>query len=262
MENFKRGSVPMQEKPDYRKSQGAKTPSEVKRIQNVHYASAIRSIMYATAVKASLKYLRNNKDMVLVYREIPETELKVTCYVDAGFQTDTDDTKSQLGCVFVLNGGAVDWKSANQSTIAMYFTEAEYVAAAEASMEAVWMRKFIDGLGDVMPLNKRPMEMLCDNAHAIAIVNDPGIIRGDRHYQRKYHYIREVIQHGEIILKKVHTYDNLVDSFTKPMPYNKHFEYAMGIGVCIASSLLYIYDLLFSILIRDVKLLLFLGELI
>ncbi|GJY30114.1 hypothetical protein Tco_0413609 [Tanacetum coccineum] len=49
----------------------------------------------------------------------------------------------------------------------------DYIAAAEASMEAVWMRKFIDGIGDVVPMNKRPMEMLCDNEPAIAIAADP-----------------------------------------------------------------------------------------
>nr|GEX04193.1 retrovirus-related Pol polyprotein from transposon TNT 1-94 [Tanacetum cinerariifolium] len=87
-------------------------------------------------------------------------------------QGKLDYRKSQ-GYVLVLNGGGVDWKSAKHSTISMSFTEAEYIVAAEASMEAVWMRKFINELGDVMPLNKRPMEMLCDNAPAIAIANDP-----------------------------------------------------------------------------------------
>ncbi|GJV53569.1 zinc finger, CCHC-type containing protein [Tanacetum coccineum] len=53
----------------------------------------------------------------------------------------------------------------------------KYIVAAEASMGAVWMRKFIDVIGDVMPSNKRPMGMLCDNAPAIAIANDPRIIR-------------------------------------------------------------------------------------
>ncbi|GJT63823.1 hypothetical protein Tco_1015303 [Tanacetum coccineum] len=50
-----------------------------------------------------------------------------------------------------------------------YVCEVEYIVAAEASMEAVWMRKIINGLGDVMSPNKRPIEMLCDNAPAIAI---------------------------------------------------------------------------------------------
>ncbi|GJW80709.1 retrotransposon protein, putative, ty1-copia subclass [Tanacetum coccineum] len=86
------------------------------------------------AIKTILKYLGNTKDMVLVYGVKPKDELKVTCYADASFQTDKDDTKSQTGYVFVLNGGAVDWKSAKQSTIAMSSIEAEYIVAAEASM--------------------------------------------------------------------------------------------------------------------------------
>nr|GEX94213.1 hypothetical protein [Tanacetum cinerariifolium] len=178
MENSKKGYTPMMEKPDYRKSQGAKTPSEVQRMQIVPYASAIGSII----------------DMVLVYGAKPEAELKVSCYADASFQTDKDDTKSQTGYVFILNGGFVEWKSVKQSTTAMCSTEAEYIATAEASMEVVWMRKFIDGLDDVVPSNKRPMEMLCDNVPTIAIAADPNILKGARHFQRKYHYIREVIQ--------------------------------------------------------------------
>ncbi|GJY81513.1 retrotransposon protein, putative, ty1-copia subclass [Tanacetum coccineum] len=176
MGNSMKRYTPMMEKPDYRKSQGAKTPSE----QNP-------GEIQWTAVKTILKYLRNTKDMVLVCREKPKAELKVLCYADASFQTNKDDTKSQMGYVFVLNGGAVDWKSAKQSTTDMSSTESEYIAAIEALMEVVWMRKFIDGLGDVVPLNKRPMEMLCENAPIIAIAADPGILKGARHFQRKYH---------------------------------------------------------------------------
>ncbi|GKC79503.1 hypothetical protein Tco_1130277, partial [Tanacetum coccineum] len=85
-----------------------------------------------------------------VYGAKPKVELEVSYYAHASFQTDKDDTKSKTGYVFVLNGGAVDWKSAKQSTTAMSSTEAEYIAVAEASMEAVWMMKFIDGLGNVI----------------------------------------------------------------------------------------------------------------
>ncbi|GKE55435.1 hypothetical protein Tco_1494620 [Tanacetum coccineum] len=120
----------------------------------------------------------------------------------------------------------------------MSSTEAEYIAAAKASMEAVWMRKFIDGLGDVVPSNKRPMEMLCDNKPAIAITNDLGILKGARYFQRKYHFIHEEIQEREILLKKVHTYDNVDDPFTKPMSFNKHFEHAMTIGIVPTSGLM------------------------
>jgi hypothetical protein len=57
-------------------------------------------------VKGILKYLRNTKDMVLVYGGNKE-ELSIKGYVDASFDTDPDDPKSQTGYVFMLNGGAV-----------------------------------------------------------------------------------------------------------------------------------------------------------
>ncbi|GKC78832.1 retrotransposon protein, putative, ty1-copia subclass [Tanacetum coccineum] len=75
--------------------------------------------------------------ILLVYGAKPEAEPKASCYADASFQTDKDDTKSQTGYVFVLNGGAIDWKSDNQSTTAMSSIESEYISAAEASMESV-----------------------------------------------------------------------------------------------------------------------------
>nr|GEU31355.1 hypothetical protein [Tanacetum cinerariifolium] len=93
----------------------------------------------------------------------------------------------------------------------MSITKAEYIVAAKASIEAVWMMKFIDRLGGVVPSNKRPMEMLCDNALAIPMANDLRILKGAKHFQRKYHYIHEVIQEHETVLKKVHTDDNVAD---------------------------------------------------
>ncbi|GJZ61212.1 hypothetical protein Tco_0617349 [Tanacetum coccineum] len=75
-----------------------------------------------------------------------------TCYTDAGYLTDVDDTKSQTGYVFILNGG-VDWKSTKQSIL------------------------FIYRLG-VVPTNEEPMKMYCDNTGAITIANESGITKG------------------------------------------------------------------------------------
>nr|GEX05116.1 retrotransposon protein, putative, Ty1-copia subclass [Tanacetum cinerariifolium] len=119
-------------------------------------------------------YMVQPKDMFLVYGGSPEAELRVDCYCDVGFDTDRDDIKSQTGYVFVLNGGAVDYKSSKQSTTAMSGTEAEYIAAAEASMEAVWIMKFISGLG-IVPTIKEPIKMFYNNSTALLIANEPGV---------------------------------------------------------------------------------------
>ncbi|KAK8584274.1 hypothetical protein V6N12_068520 [Hibiscus sabdariffa] len=63
------------------------------------------------AVKNILKYLRRIKDVFLVYGG--EEELGIKSYTDASFQTDKDDSRSQLGFVFCLNGCAVSWKKLN-----------------------------------------------------------------------------------------------------------------------------------------------------
>ena len=100
-----------------------------------------------TAVKGILKYLRRTKGLFLVYGG--QEELAVNGYTDGAFQTDTEDSKSQSSIVFYLNGGVVSWKSSKQDTVADSTTESEYIAASEAAKEAVWIRKFITGLGVV-----------------------------------------------------------------------------------------------------------------
>ena len=263
MQDSKRGTLPMQHGVILNKSQCPSPSSDAeKRMKGIPYASAIGSIMYAMictrpdvsyalsmtsrfqqnpgddhwiAVKNILKYLRRTKDMFLVYGGL-ESELTVRCYTDASFQTDRDDSKSQSGYVFILNGGAVDWKSSKQSTVAQSTTESEYIAASKAAQEAMWLRKFIAELG-VVPSIEQPTEMHCDNAGALVLARDPVTKGNSRHILRKFHYIREVVKSKDIDIRKVHTDQNLADPFTKPMPPPKHTAHAEGIGLRFASSL-------------------------
>nr|GEV80722.1 reverse transcriptase domain-containing protein [Tanacetum cinerariifolium] len=201
-ENSKRGSIPVQEKLRLSKSQGASTPAELKRMQNVPYALAVCFIMYAVrCTRPDVAFVQN----------------------------------SQTGYVFVLNGGAVDWKSAKQSIFATSCAEAEYIAAFDASKEAVWVKKFIYGLG-VVPTIKEPISMYCDNTGAIAIANESGITKGARHFRAKVHYLREAIEYRDVKLEKVHTYDNLADPLTKALAFLKHSEHTRNIGMLPASD--------------------------
>ncbi|GJV97734.1 retrotransposon protein, putative, ty1-copia subclass [Tanacetum coccineum] len=175
--------------------------------------------------------------MFLIYGGDTKRELRVSCYTDAGYLTDADDLKSQTGYVFVLNGGDVDWKSTKQSIFATSSIDAEYIAAFNASKEAVWIRKFIYGLG-VVPTIKEPINMYCDNTRAIAIVKDHGVTKGARHFRTKVHYLRETIDMGDVRIEKVDTDDNLADLFMKALAFPKHSELTKKIGMIPASSLM------------------------
>ncbi|GKB84618.1 hypothetical protein Tco_0956890 [Tanacetum coccineum] len=237
MENSKRGTIPMQEKLKLSKSDGASTPTKNRRMSNIPYASAVGSIMYVTTVKNILKYLRNTKDMFLVYGGDMKRVLKVSCYTDAGYLTDADDLKSQTGYVFVLNGGAVDWKSTKQSISTASSTDAENIIAFDASKEAVWIRKFIYGL-NVVPIIEETITMYCDNTGAIAIANDHGVNKGAPHFRAKVHYLQETIKLGDVRIEKVDTNDNLADPFTKALAFPKHSKLTRKIGLIPASSLM------------------------
>jgi hypothetical protein len=231
------------------------TPDEQKKTSAIPYASAIGSIMYAmlcmrpdvsfalsvtsryqsdlgedhwTVVKGILKYLRRTKDMFLIFG--CEYELVVKGYTDASFQTDKDDSTSQSGFVFCLNGGAVSWKSSKQDTVADSTTQAEYIAASEAAKETVWIRKFVSELGDV-PSASSPVDLYCDNSGAIALAKEPRSHKKSRHILQKYHLICHFVERGDVKVCKVHTDSNVVDPFTKPFPQPKHEAHMRSMGI-------------------------------
>nr|GFA67462.1 hypothetical protein [Tanacetum cinerariifolium] len=191
-----------------------------------------------TAVKNILKYLRNTKDMFLVYEGNMERELGVSCYTDAGYLTNSDDLKSQTRYVFVLNGGVVNWKSTKQSIFATSSTDAEYIVAFNVSKEAVWIHKFISGLG-IFPTIKEPISMYCDNTRAIAIAKDDEVTKGARHFRVKVQYLRETIKLGDLKIEKVNTNDNLADPFIKALAFSKHSELTRNIRMLPASSFIW-----------------------
>ncbi|GJX88989.1 putative RNA-directed DNA polymerase [Tanacetum coccineum] len=255
MENSKKGNLPLHHGIKISSDLCPKTDDELDKMSRVPYASAIGSIMYAmtctrpdvsfalsmvsrhqqnpgeghwTAVKNILKYLRNTKDRFLVYGG--EKELRVTGYCDASWQTDKDDSKSQSGWVFLLNGGAVTWKSSKQDTVADSTCESEYIAACEASKEAIWMKNFIGDLG-VVPTVQDPIEIFCDNESAVALTKEPKDHGKSKHIDRKYHFVRSKVAEGHVIVKDVRSEDNSADPFTKALAKSKHDEHAWSIGL-------------------------------
>jgi hypothetical protein len=201
MDQSKKGFLPVVQGVRLSKTQCPTKAEDKEKMSVIPYASAIGSIMYdmlctrpdvclaislvgryqsdpgvdhLTAVKNILKYLKRTKDMFLVYG--CDKELVVKGYIDASFDTDPDDSKSQSGYVFILNGGAVSLCSSKQSVVAGSTCEAEYIAASEAAHEGVWMKEFISDLG-VIPSASGPMTILCDNTGAIAIAKEPGFTK-------------------------------------------------------------------------------------
>ncbi|KAL4324576.1 hypothetical protein GQ457_11G024470 [Hibiscus cannabinus] len=181
-----------------------------------------------TVVKNILKYLRRTKDVFLVYGD--EEKLGIKGYTDASFQTDKDDSRSQSGFVFCLNGGAVSWKSSKQDTIADSTTETEYITASEATKEAVWIKKFISELG-VVPSISDAVELYCDNNGAIVLAKEPRSHQRSKQILRRFHLIRDIIDRGDVEICKVHTDNNIADPLMKPLAKQKHDRHTESLDI-------------------------------
>ena len=78
--------------------------------------------------------------------------------------------------------------------------EGDYVAACEASKEAVWLRKFLKYL-EIVPNVDEPMTLYCDNSGAVAYSKEPRSHKRSKYIERKYHLIREIAQRGDVEVK-------------------------------------------------------------
>ncbi|XP_047320361.1 uncharacterized protein LOC124924351 [Impatiens glandulifera] len=92
--------------------------------------------------------------------------------------------KSQLGYVFILNGGVISCKRSKKDIVADSTIEVEYIAASEVTKEAVWIRKFLNELSVVHNILK-PIDIYCDNNGAITQTKEPNPLRN--HMPRPKH---------------------------------------------------------------------------
>jgi hypothetical protein len=60
---------------------------------------------------------------------------------------DKYSRRSTTGYVLTIGGTTVSWISKLQKVFVLSTTEAEYVAAIEASKEMIWLQRFMEELG-------------------------------------------------------------------------------------------------------------------
>lgn len=106
-------------------------------------------------------------------------------YTDVDWAGDRNDRKSTSCYAFLLNGGAISWKSKKQTCTALSTMKAEFVACASAVQEAVWLKRFFKHL-DITKNSQDPMTLYCDSQVAIAYTKDPKYQSKTKHIDIKY----------------------------------------------------------------------------
>lgn len=164
------------------------------------------------AAKRVARYLKGTRDLCLFLGGDRASYL--LGYTDSDWARCPDTRRSIGGYCFSLGSGMVSWCARKQPTVADSSTEAEYVAAAEASKEAAWLRAVLLAVG--FP-QSHASPLCADNTGAITLSCDPSFHARTKHIEVKHHILRDYCNSDALIMHWVPSADNTADIFTKPL---------------------------------------------
>ena len=174
------------------------------------------SKLHFAAAKRILRYLQGTKQLGLRYKK--EEGSKLIGYTDSDWAGSLDDRKSTSGYIFCLGTKPISWSSKKQKTVALSSAEAEYIAATDAACEAVWLKRLIE---DLQQGDNDPTIIHCDNMSAIAMTKNPVFHARSKHIELRHHFIRDLVNNGEITMEFINTDDQPADIMTKAVTKDK-----------------------------------------
>ena len=81
----------------------------------------------------------------------------------------------------------------------------------EAMKEAIWLQ----GLLDDLEIDQDLLKINCDSMSAIYLAKNQAYHASMKHIDVRFHFVREILDEGDIELQKVHTKKNLADMLIK-----------------------------------------------
>eukprot|EP00253_Pinus_taeda_P009493 PITA_09493 len=171
------------------------------------------------ATKRILSYVKGTKRFGILYTVSECSDL--VGYTDSDWAGSVDDWKSTSGYVSHMSSGAISWASKKQPIVALSTAEAEYVVATAAACQVVWMRRMLRSLGQEQT---KGTVIYCDNSSAIALSKNYVFHKRTKHIDTRFHYIRELVNNGEIVLVHCKTQEQVADILTKSLR-QKSFEF-------------------------------------
>ncbi|KAH9717374.1 hypothetical protein KPL71_021787 [Citrus sinensis] len=229
------------------------TDAEGEYMLQVPYSNAVGSLMYAIvctrpdisytvgivsiymhnpgkghwqAMKWILRYIQKIVDLGLLFERDDTLGQGVIGYIDSDYTGNLDKRRSTTGYVFTFAGGRISWKSTLQSTVALSITEAEYMAITEVVKEAIWLQGLLENLG----LAQEHINVYCDNQSAIHLTKNQVYHVRTKHIDVRFHFVREIVNEGKILLQKIKTADNPADMLTKLSKATNNFSRSNLIG--------------------------------
>lgn len=177
-------------------------------------------------MKRIFRYLQGTKDLKLIYTK--DGNENITGYCDADWASDVRDRKSCTGYIFLLQGGAISWRSHKQQTVALSTAEAEYMSMSSAAQEALWLQQLHTELDQQQ---RNPLVIFSDNQSAIKLSNNDCYLPRSRHIDIRYHFLKDHVNKLEIKFCYVKGEEMIADNLTKGTTADKHLHCVKKMGL-------------------------------
>lgn len=171
------------------------------------------TMLHLNAVKRILRYIKGTMELGLVYMKGTGNYI-LSGYSDSDLAGNVEDRRSTGGMAFYLDESLITWVSQKQRCVALSSCEAEFMAATAAACQGIWLRNL---LGQITDGELRPVTIYVDNKSAIDLAKNPVFHGRSKHIDIRYHFIRECVERGEIVIKHVRTDMQRADVLTKAM---------------------------------------------
>lgn len=143
------------------------------------------------------------------------TNCKIRAFSDSDHAGCKATRRSTGGFCTFLGDNIISWSSRKQPTVSISSTEAEYRAMSDTSSEVTWLVNLLKSLG--VPQYEKP-ELFCDNLSAVYLTANPSFHARTKHFATHYHYVREQVAFGDLIVNHIPAHLQLADIFTKSLP--------------------------------------------
>ncbi|SCV70654.1 BQ2448_3416 [Microbotryum intermedium] len=180
------------------------------------------------AVKHVLCYLRATYRDELLYARGSARITGVAGYSDTNWGACVDTLVSTMGYVFYIAGSAVSWSSKRQTRVADSTTNAEYLALLHAGKEGIYLSQLLEEL-HVKPV--APAHIFTDNEAATAVARDPVQVSGTWHIRLREHFVRDMVNRGDISLSHVGTNNMVANIFTKALGPKVFLTHCYALGL-------------------------------
>ena len=144
-------------------------------------------------MKWLLRYVKGTVDQGIVFPKTSGSRLQLIVFSDADMAGDIDERWSTSGVLVFLGSAPISWLSLKQKVVALSTCEAEYVVAATAACQAVWLRRL---LGELTSVEAHPLALMVENQPAIDLVKNPVLHDQSKHIDIKFYFLRDCVDGG------------------------------------------------------------------